>query len=183
MNIRLLLFGAVLGLQSAWILGTTYVQERVLRSGQVICLETRPVDPRDLIRGDFVMLNYKISDLDRGLFRPPLSQTLEAGRTVWVALEPQGRFYVPVQASLQRIQPTGQQVVLKGKVENLWGDATTRPVHVIYGLEQYFVREGTGTPHGKLTVNVAVPASGQASIKEVFLDGRPYAEAMKNERR
>jgi uncharacterized membrane-anchored protein len=42
----------VLALQTAWILGTTLVQERALASGKVVLLETRPVDPRDLLRGD-----------------------------------------------------------------------------------------------------------------------------------
>jgi hypothetical protein len=30
-----------------------------------------------------------------------------------------------------------------------------------------------------MTVQAAVPDSGQARIKAVFLDGKPYAEAMK----
>ena len=38
---------------------------------------------------------------------------------------------------------------------------------------------GTGNPRGKLTVQAAVPASGKAIIKQVFVDGKPYAEAMK----
>ena len=51
----------VLALQTAWILGTTFVQERVLAGGKVVLLETRPVDPRDLLRGDYVILNYRIT--------------------------------------------------------------------------------------------------------------------------
>jgi uncharacterized membrane-anchored protein len=52
-------------------------------------------------------------------------------------------------------------------------------VHVEYGLERYYVREGTGNPRGKITVQAAVPDSGQAQIKQVFVDGKPYGEAMK----
>ena len=48
-----------------------------------------------------------------------------------------------------------------------------------YGLERYYVREGTGNPVGKLTVQAAVPDSGLAKIKAVFVDGKPYAEVMK----
>ena len=47
----------VLALQSAWLLGTAFTQERILRVGQLILLETQPVDPRDLLRGDYVRLN------------------------------------------------------------------------------------------------------------------------------
>jgi hypothetical protein len=31
--------------------------------------------------------------------------------------------------------------------------------------------EGTGNPIGKFTVQAVVPASGRASIKQVFVDG------------
>jgi uncharacterized membrane-anchored protein len=57
---------------------------------------------------------------------------------------------------------------------------THRFVHLEYGLEQYLVAEGTGNPHGKLTVPAAITRSGRASLKEVFVDGKPYAEAMKD---
>ena len=41
--------------------------------------------------------------------------------------------------------------------------------------------EGTGNPTGKLTVQVAVPASGQGVIKQVVVDGVPYAKAMQKQ--
>jgi hypothetical protein len=37
---------------------------RILRSGTEVRLATAPVDPRDLFRGDYVILNYRISTLD-----------------------------------------------------------------------------------------------------------------------
>ncbi|MGA3284476.1 MAG: hypothetical protein ABSD57_08465 [Verrucomicrobiota bacterium] len=33
----------------------------------------------------------------------------------------------------------------------------------------------------KLTAQAVVPASGHPKIKEVFVDGKPYAKAMNNE--
>jgi hypothetical protein len=50
-------------------------------------------------------------------------------------------------------------------------------------IENYYVAEDTGNPVGKLTAQVVVPASGHPKIKEVFVDGKPYALAMKNETR
>ena len=61
MKLKLLIL--ILALQTAWILGTTFIQERALTNGKVVLLETRPVDPRDLLRGDYLTLNYKISDV------------------------------------------------------------------------------------------------------------------------
>jgi len=68
MNLRL--FILVLALQSAWVLYTVAVQERALAVGQVILLETRPVDPRDLLRDDYVILNYKISNIPTNRLSP-----------------------------------------------------------------------------------------------------------------
>ena len=47
-------------------------------------------------------------------------------------------------------------------------------------MDQFFRRANwSANPRGKLTVQAVVPVSGWASIKQVFLDGRPYAGAMK----
>lgn len=172
------LFILVLALQSAWLLGTVAVQERALSSGKVVTLETERVDPRDLLRGDFLILNYKISDLPVNLFSPPVSPDLPGGTKVYVALEPRGDFFVVARASTNQFEASGNQVLLQAN--RTWGGWNgTNMVHVEYGLERYFVREGSGNPPGKLTVDAVVPASGRASIKRVLLDGKPYAEAMK----
>jgi uncharacterized membrane-anchored protein len=175
MKLKLLIL--VLALQTAWILGTTFVQERVLAGGKVVLLETRPVDPRDLLRGDYVILNYKISDV--ALSPPAPTNGLPPGTTVYVALEPRGQFHEVVLASTNRITPGEGQVMLKGHSRAWWNSAARQTVHLEYGLERYYVREGTGNPRGKITVQAAVPDSGQAQIKGVFLDGKPYTEAMK----
>jgi uncharacterized membrane-anchored protein len=174
MKLKLLLL--VLALQTAWILGTTFVQERTLTGGKLVLLETRPVDPRDLLRGDYVTLSYKISDV---ALTPPIpGDGLPAGTTVYVALEQRGQFHEVALASTNPITPAEGQVVLKGHSRSWWNNAAGT-VHLEYGLERYYVREGTGNPRGKLTVQAAVPDSGQAQIKEVFVDGKPYAKAMK----
>jgi len=176
MKLKLLIL--ILALQTAWILGTTLVQERALASGKLVLLETRPVDPRDLLRGDYVILNYRISDVALDLFSPPQTNGLLPGQTVYVALEPRGQFFQVALASTNPITPADGQVVLKGRTQSWWTGNSRRTVHVEYGLERYYVREGTGRPSGKLTVEVAVPESGQGRIKQVFVDGKSYAEAV-----
>lgn len=178
------LFILILALQSAWVLYTVAKQEHALRAGTVILLETRPVDPRDLLRGDYVILNYKISTIATNLFSPPLSFRLEHGRTVWVALAQRGEFHEIVRASTKRFDPGADEIVVQAKAR--WWDSgrnAPREIRVEYGLERYFVREGTGNPRGKLAVQAVVPASGRASIKQLFVDGKPYGEAMKSNAR
>jgi uncharacterized membrane-anchored protein len=175
---KLKLFILVLALQSAWVFYTVAVQERALSTGKVILLEAERVDPRDPLRGDYLILNYKISNLPTNLFSPPVKRDLPAGTKVYVALEPRGEFYAAAQASTNRFEPSASEVLLEGRSTWQTWNMTNR-VHVEYGLERYFVREGTGNPRGELTVRAAVPASGRASIKQVFLDNEPYTEAMK----
>jgi uncharacterized membrane-anchored protein len=174
---KLKLFVLVLILQTAWILGTTLVQERGLASGTVVLLETQPVDPRDLLRGDYITLNYQISDVPLKAFSPPRTNALPPGAKVYVALEQHGDFYEVTQASTEPILASAGQVVLRARSLAWWSETN---VHLEYGLERYYVREGTGNPpRGKITVRAAIPASGRAQIKEVLLDGKPFAEALK----
>ena len=178
MKLKLLIL--VLALQSAWLLGTAAVQERALAAGKTILLETRRVDPRDLLRGDYLILNYSVSDVPTNLFSPPVAKDVPDGTKIFVALAPgTNRFYEVTRASANPFMPSAGEVLLCGKKAYAWWNATNT-IHVDYGIEKYFVAEGTGNPAGKLTVLAAVPASGRASIKQVFVDGKPYAEAMKN---
>ena len=178
MKLKLLIL--VLALQSAWLLGTVAVQEHALANGKVILLETRRVDPRDLLRGDYLILNYKISDVPANLFSPPVGKELPYGTKVFVALAPgTNRFYEVTRASTNEFAPAAGEILLRGKSDQRWW--STNSIHVAYGIEDYFVAEGTGNPVGKLTVQAVVSASGHPKIKEVFVDGKPYAEAMKNE--
>jgi uncharacterized membrane-anchored protein len=175
-NLLLLVFA----LQSAWLLGTVVVQERALAAGITILLETRRVDPRDLLRGDYLILNYKISDVPAHLFSPPVTKDLAAGANIFVTLAPgTNGLYEVRRASTSEIMPAAGEVLLRGQSAYAGWNATNS-IHVAYGIENYFVAEGTGNPAGKLTVQAAVGASGRASIKQVFVDGKPYAEAMKN---
>ena len=177
---KLKLFIVVLVLQSAWLLGTVAVQEHALVTGRVIRLETARVDPRDLLQGDYLILNYKISDVPTNLFSPPVTKELPHDTKIYVALAPAtNQFYVVVKASTNEFVPATDEVLLKGKSAWPRWTAATNSIHVEYGLERFYVAEGTGNPIGKLTAQVVVPASGRGRVKEIFVDGKPYAEVMK----
>jgi uncharacterized membrane-anchored protein len=179
MKLKLLIL--VLALQSAWLLGTVIVQEHALATGKTILLETERVDPRDLLRGDYLILNYKISNVPMNLFSTPVTKDLPDGTKIYVALAPAtNRFYAVVKASTNQFTPAADEFLLKGKYAGGRWNSPTNFVHVEYGIERFYVAEGTGNPHGKLTAQAVVTASGHASVKEVFVDGKPYAEAMKD---
>src|SRR5690606_24063735 len=72
----------------------------ILRYGQEVTLSARPVDPRDLLRGDHVVLGTNISSIPVGLFDEarPLREAVRA-RTVFVRLrEGEGGIWQPVAA-------------------------------------------------------------------------------------
>ena len=178
MKLKLLIL--VLALQTAWLLGTVFSQEYALAHGKIILLETRRVDPRDLLRGDYLILNYTISDVPANRFSPPVAKDLPYGTKIFVTLTAEtNRFYEVARASTNKFTPSANEILLCGRSEERWWN--TNSIHVTYGIENYYVAEGTGNPTGKLTVQAVVPASGHPKIKEVFVDGKPYAEAMKNE--
>lgn len=172
MKLKLLVL--VLALQSAWVIATVLKQEHALAHGQAILLETEPVDPRDLLSGDYVILNYKISNLPFGLFSPVLTNDLPQGKRVYVLLEQHGEFHEAIRASLAPMKPASGQVMLKGHSVYGWSHDKVR---VEYGLERFYVHEGTGNLRGKLTAQIVVPDSSQGQVKQVFVDGKPYAAA------
>lgn len=171
------LLATLVALQVLWVGATVLRQERALVSGTVIHLECRPVDPRDLLRGDFVILSYDISTVNPDQVEPTLRppETLPSGIRVWAELRSDGQFHRLVRLHRRPTPPEPGNVMLAGRTERRWGPDQIR---VSYGLERYYVREGTGNPTGKLTVDVAVPSSGQGLIKQVYVDGVPYADAM-----
>jgi uncharacterized membrane-anchored protein len=179
MKLKLLIL--VLAMQTAWLLGMVITQEYAFAHGRAILLETRPVDPRDMLSGDYLMLNYKISDVPTNLFSPPVKKDLPDGTKVFVAVAPgTNQFYIVTRASTNALAPSsGAEVVLSGKSTYTWWN-TTNSIHVEYGIERYYVAEGTGNPHGKLTARAIVPASGRAKLQQIFLDGKPYEQAMKD---
>lgn len=176
MKLKLLIL--ILALQTAWLLGMVAVQEHALAYGKIILLETRRVDPRDLLRGDYLILNYRISDVPTNIFSPPVGPELPYGTKVFVTLAPgTNQFYGVTRASLHEIAPETNEVVLCGRSEVRGRNSTS--VHVAYGIENFYVAENTGNPTGKLTVQAVVPASGRPKIREVYVDGKPYAQAMR----
>ena len=178
MKLKLLI--VVLALQTVWLSGIALVQENHLVNGRVIQLETEPVDPRDLLRGDYLVLNYKISSVRFDLFSPALKTELTPGTRVFVALAPSSnQFFEIKRASTNEIIPAANEIVLRSLVSDTWWHGSGI-VHLNYGIERFYVAEGTGHPTGKLTVQAVVTPSGDAMIKEVFVNGKPYAGALKS---
>jgi uncharacterized membrane-anchored protein len=164
----------VVGLQVLWMLGTAASKEMNLHGDKTVLLETMPVDPRDLLRGDYIILNYKISNVPTPwLFAGGTAANVN-GRDIYVTLEKHGQFHEAVAASFAPEKVKAGQIQVRGAGDDSWRSFTGGSIRVRYGIEKYFVKEGTGNPRGKVTVRCVVTNSGELQIKEVFVDGKPF---------
>jgi uncharacterized membrane-anchored protein len=162
-----------------------------LARGTPVVLATQPVDPRSLFSGDYVRLRYDISRLDLaalggGQFRrfDPVYVLLRRGEPAW---QP-----VSLHAAMPAAAPG--QAVVRGEVVRVGGPSPDRissaPVEpryldVRYGIESYFVPEGTGgaierpAAGATVSVRVAVDARGRAAIQALLVNGKErYVERL-----
>ncbi|TBL81565.1 GDYXXLXY domain-containing protein [Paenibacillus thalictri] len=134
--------------------------------GQEIRLKTEPIDPRDAMYGDYVILNYEISRLKMPLWKEGTAKP-EDGQTVYVVVKPEGDIYEPVAVYGSKPAVSADQVALKGRVDYSGYDQFS----VKYGLERYYVPEGTGgeleKKAGNTVVRVKVASWGQSRISEI----------------
>ena len=135
----------------------------VLATGRTVLLNTVPVDPWDTFRGTYLSLQYDISTIKT-------TKDFKPGQQVFVVLEKKNPYFSVANVSDKMPRLTGDQVALKGKV---WYTAENL-VHVHYGLEQYFVPEGSPvlTTRAKPDVEIAVDQFGNATIKQLLLNGK-----------
>jgi uncharacterized membrane-anchored protein len=176
---------AIVLAQVLWVVATATTKEIAFERGERVLLATKPVDPRDMLRGDYLTLRFDISDVPRDKVRGDTPAD-PLGKKVYVALVPAGKFHQIEFASFAAIPASTGRVVMRGTIDDrfAWmrsqqGDnGATKPLQVMYGLERYYVAEGTGNPRGELTAEVSVSAGGEPLLREVFIDGKPYREAM-----
>lgn len=160
---------------------------RILRSGSEVRLATAPIDPRDLFRGDYVVLNYKISTLDPTALAG--DKSFQRHQTVHVRVAPGADGLAEAKGvHLARPAAVAGETILEGRVSStgnclLGPDGEpdcklgTRAIRVAYGLESYFVPQGSGreierTDSKRLEIVAAVSSSGQAAIKRLLIDGK-----------
>ncbi len=145
--------------------------------GQEILLKTVPYDPRDLLRGDHVILNYQISDIPVSMlpseFKEVEKYSLRA-KDVYVVLKKTGDYYDLNSVKLKKPE-AGHY--LKGKIQYFGNNETGQEVaHIDYSLDKFFVPENTGmeleekSRKGELTARVKV-LNGYAYLINVEVPG------------
>ena len=154
----------------------------ILRSGADIKLKTLPVDPRDLLRGDYVILSYPISTIPASIVtgevpkvngRERLAVRLKPGADgLWTATEASfGSLPVQEGSVVLRTLPFDYYSVTDGVLPET--------LFVSYGLERYYVPEGEGKVleearnQEELEVEARVSEDGTPQIARLILKGEP----------
>jgi uncharacterized membrane-anchored protein len=162
---------AVVVAQVVFLLAWAGYHEFVLQTAPVVKIKVRPVDPRDLLRGDYMILRYDISEhaAPAGWVGP----TAE----VWVGLRDVEGIH-----RIDEISPASERPRDDAR---LWVHATAEGsapsggeatmVTLTYGIEHFFVPEGRGTPRfDRLEVEASVSPLGRLQLKRVWLDGEIF---------
>ena len=168
-------------LQSLALVGMVGIKQWTLATGTPVLLETEPVDPRSLFRGDYVRLAYGIGTLN--LAEIGGDDDFEVHDPVHVLLRPGDRYWEAVSLHRSRPEVPSRQVAIKGRVDyigwNFIGEDSApieTGITIRYGIENYFVPEGTGgdlerPPEGEeISIQVAVDRYGNAGIKAVLVN-------------
>ena len=157
----------------------------ILRNGHDVVLQTVPVDPRDLLRGDYVILSYDISSipLDKLVDKLPEEET-DAQLSVRLAKADDGFWHVK-EAAFGTLLPLEDGTVV-ARTQPFYfypqpaGSQTSLSVE--YGIERYYVPEGQGKPLEEarnaqaLSVTASVSDAGTMQIRTISIDGKPLYE-------
>jgi uncharacterized membrane-anchored protein len=179
----LLGLAAVAGLQTAAIGWMVTDRITLLKTGREVVLPIIPVDPRSLFRGDYVRIDFPVTMVSSELFAK--NEKPRKSGAVYVTLQREGESWKPVAVSetAPKVTPPlgAEQTVLQGRLAYNWWPGSGRTPHQVrinYGIERYYVPEGTGLElekaarEKKLAVVVAVDGKGRSAIKGLIIDGK-----------
>lgn len=179
---RLIVAALVLALVQIGFLGWIIASRAaILRNGKEVVLKIEPVDPRDLLRGDYISLGYDISRIPVKLIANIAPGKFSSDDTPIVVRLKKGAdaYWQPTAAWFGEAPApaAADEADIRGHVAEGWDlrspDMTIAPE---YGIERFYLPEGQGMaiqndmrvrPFG---IKLALSANGTAQIK-ALMDG------------
>lgn len=184
-NWRIVLIALVALAQAGVLVFMVVDRETLLSKGRKLDIHVRPIDPRDLFRGDYVTLTYDISSIPRTF----ISGDLHKGEKIYVRLAKTGDEWKPVAAG-RSLQQAGSQIASEADevtlAAHVWYAAKLEwrepgaTIQVRYGIEKFFVPEGEGHTIEKevrakaVIAHVAVGEDGKAALSGLTVAGQRY---------
>ncbi|CAM2834834.1 GDYXXLXY domain-containing protein [Rariglobus hedericola] len=153
---------AVVLAQVVFLLAWAGYHEGVRHTAPTVRLKTLPVDPRDILRGDYMILNYEISRTEKF--------PIAANGDVFVVLKPEGAHHVVADVLTEEPAADDPRLWVYARA---WQNGNN--LRLDYGIERFFVPEGRGTPRfTTLEVEAAVSGAHRLYIRHVWLDGKKF---------
>ncbi len=157
----------------------------ILRDGQEIVLKTEPIDPRDLLRGRYVRLNYSISSIPPLLYKDRVHKDqgvnyFDSGTTIFVRVEEGDDGFWTAKEAVVESPPEDRadgEVWIRGETRFRMASTNT-PAFVLYGIERFYTPEHVAPEieermrdRAVTEIVVAVADDGRAQIKALRQDG------------
>ncbi|OHR67249.1 hypothetical protein HMPREF3291_11075 [Bacillus sp. HMSC76G11] len=142
----------------------SFSNEQALEQGKEVVLELQPLDPRSMLQGDYVQLQY-----EAGRFKP--ADDIKSGTVITVKLKKNSNgIYRPTGETAEGRagdvfkKPQADEAYLTGKYNGYDG--------LIFGIESFFVEEGTGMELERTAkyAKVIVSDEGNALLVDVKRD-------------
>jgi uncharacterized membrane-anchored protein len=143
-----------------------------LVTGQTVLVRVVPVDPRDLFRGDYVILSYEFSRISPERVEG-LSVTERGKWSKW-----EGRtVYVPLVPDTNRVHWRAEKVTVVKPASGPFLKGQMRSHGAMeFGIEAYYLQEGTGHRYEqairdrRVSAELAVTSSGQAALRGLRIE-------------
>ncbi len=141
-------------------------------TGEEVTLALAPVDPRDLLRGDYVILNLSLHTLPRDL--PGAGADIVEGETVYVRLQADDDGIArPAEVARERSALNG--TVIEAAVERV--EETILRINT--GMDAFFVQEGDGKEverimGDRVKLIAAIASDGRSLPLQLLIDGKVF---------
>jgi uncharacterized membrane-anchored protein len=172
---RKILFITAVILQAVVLLSMIANQELLLKNGTKVMLKCVPVDPRSLFSGDYVQLNYEISEIRKGATESEQKKfdSFSEDDTIFVALvkNRDDHFYsIGDYAKTADELNKNYRIILKGTVDDAY-----YVIRIRYGIETYFVPQSEGkeieTNMTEVSAEVSIAEDGRSALSRLFIAG------------
>ncbi len=173
----------VVAVQLLILFGVLGFKQYTILTGTTVLLKVQPIDPRDLLRGDYATVRYDISRLSPDDVAWDQDAPRCCNAPVYVELQRRDDgYWTAIAVHGDRHHTRDGTVVIKGHSQGPnYGDrygTTSSPIEIRYGIEQIFIPEGSGVdiPSGSghtVAVEVKVDRFGNAVPRHFVIDGVP----------
>lgn len=158
--------GLIVALQVVFLFSMIGFKYFTLATGAPVLLKAVPVDPWDMFRGEYVMLEYDITWI-KG---ESLGLESYQQQDVYVVIEKGEKYWEEAGIYLDKPSLYGEQIFIKGRVD--YFNEFKDEYHVTYGIESYYVEEGQGREFGQsrnFDALIKIDRFGNAVIEKISL--------------